>query len=114
MCYFFRKKEIGGGSILDLGVYTLHFVDTIFGPGKPESVKSEGILNSHGTDVNISAILKYPKGKIAVVSTQTEVKMENSAYIYGTNGTIKVIPINNWYLLSIKSTIILSNMNLNF
>lgn len=87
----YRKKEVGGGSLLDLGVYTLHFVDTIFGPDKPESIISEGVLNNHGTDVNISAILKYAKGKIAVVSTQTEVKMDNSAYIYGTKGMIKVI-----------------------
>lgn len=93
---FYRKKEVGGGSLLDLGVYTLHCVDTVFGPGKPEFILSEGILNSHGTDENISAILKYPKGKIAVVSTHTKVKMDNSAYIYGTKGMIKVISINGW------------------
>lgn len=88
---YFRNKEVGGGSILDLGVYTVHFVDTIFGPSKPNSIVSEGILNSHGTDQNISAILKYPKGKIAVITTHTKVKMDCSAYVYGTNGTIKVI-----------------------
>lgn len=90
---YFRKKEVGGGSVLDLGVYTLHFVDTIFGPDKPECIVSRGILNDHGTDENVSAILKYPKGKMAVVSTHTKVKMDGSAYIYGTNGKIKVIII---------------------
>ncbi|VVC33299.1 Oxidoreductase, N-terminal,NAD(P)-binding domain,Oxidoreductase, C-terminal [Cinara cedri] len=84
------KKEVGGGSLLDLGIYTVHLVNAIFGPGKPESIVSKGILNSHGTDENMSAILKYPKGKIAVISTHTKVKMDCSAYVYGTNGTIKL------------------------
>lgn len=87
----FRKKEVGGGSLLDLGVYTIHFANTIFGPGKPDSIESKGTLNSHGTDENISAVLNYPNGKKAVVETHTKVKLDCSAYVYGTNGTIKVI-----------------------
>lgn len=87
---YFRKKEVGGGSILDLGVYTIHLIDMIFGPSKPVSIVGEGWLNSYGTDENMSAILKYSEGKTAVISTHTKVKMDNSAYIYGTNGMIKV------------------------
>lgn len=82
---------MGGGSILDLGVYALHFVDSILGPGKPESIVSTGVLNNNGTDENVSAILKYFDGKMAVISTHTKTKMDCSAYIYGTNGAIKVI-----------------------
>lgn len=91
----FRKKEVGGGSILDIGVYTLHLIDTILGPGKPIFIESKGTLNSHGTDENMSAILQYPEGKIAVISTHTKVEMDCSAYIHGTKGTIKVsiIPV---------------------
>jgi len=72
----------------------------IFGPGKPESIVCKGILNSHGTDENMSAILEYPGGKTAVISTHTKVKMDCSAYIYGTNGTIKVISIYNWLFIN--------------
>jgi len=85
---------VGGGSILDIGVYTLHLIDTILGPGKPISIESKGTLNSHGTDENMSAIFEYPEGKIAVISTHTKVEMDCSAYIHGTKGTIKVIPVN--------------------
>lgn len=81
---------MGGGSILDIGVYTLHLVDTILGPDKPVFIKSKGTLNCHGTDENMSAILEYPGGKIAVVSVHTKVEMDCSAYIHGTKGTIKV------------------------
>jgi len=81
---------VGGGSILDIGVYTLHLVDTILGPGKPVFIESKGTLNSHGTDENMSAILGYPEGKIAVISVHTKVEMDCSAYIHGTEGTIKV------------------------
>jgi len=96
------KKDVGGGSTLDLGVYTVHFVDTIFGPSKPESVACKGTLNSHGTDENISAVLKYPEGKIAVISTHTKVNMDNSAYVYGTKGTIK---IHDPFHASVKVTV---------
>nr|BAH72457.1 ACYPI004067 [Acyrthosiphon pisum] len=84
------KKEVGGGSILDIGVYTLHLVDTILGPDKPVFIESKGTLNSHGTDENMSAILEYPEGKIAVISIHTKVEMDCSAYIHGTKGTIKI------------------------
>lgn len=76
---------------MDLGVYTLHFVHAIFGHEKPECIVSKGVLNDHGTDECCSAIIKYPKGKMAVISTHTKVKMDCSAYVVGTNGTIKVI-----------------------
>lgn len=66
-------------------------MDAIFGPNKPKSIVGKGILNSHGADENMSAILEYPGGKIAVISTHTKVQMDCSAYIHGTNGTIKVI-----------------------
>jgi len=91
VCICSRKKDVGGGSILDLGVYTVHFVDTIFGPGKPESVVCKGTLNTHGTDENMFAILKYAEGQMAVISSHTKVEMDNSAYVYGTNGIIKVM-----------------------
>lgn len=85
---------MGGGSILDLGVYTLHLIDAILGPDKPVSVESKGTLNRYGTDENMSAILEYPEGKIAVISSHTKVEMDNSAYIHGTKGTIKVIQVS--------------------
>lgn len=78
---------------MDLSVYTLHLVDAIFGPGKPEFVVSKGELNSHGTDENVSAILTYSEGRIAVVSAHTKVKLNCSAFIYGTAGMITVILI---------------------
>lgn len=63
----------------------------VFGPDKPECVISQGTLNNDGTDENVSAVLKYSEGKIAVFTTHTKVKLNNSANIYGTKGMIKVI-----------------------
>lgn len=82
----------------------MHFIDTIFGPSKPESIACKGTLNSYGTDENMSAVLKYPEGKIAVISTHTKVNMDNSAYIYGTKGTIKVIRKIGQLIIALNNT----------
>ncbi|XP_050519795.1 trans-1,2-dihydrobenzene-1,2-diol dehydrogenase-like [Daktulosphaira vitifoliae] len=96
------KKEVGGGSILDLGVYPLHLVNMIYGPEKPISIFSEGILNQYGIDEAVIAILRYSNGKLATISTDTRMIQDNSAYIYGDKGYIK---IHHFFHTSTKVTI---------
>ncbi|XP_050427269.1 trans-1,2-dihydrobenzene-1,2-diol dehydrogenase-like [Adelges cooleyi] len=84
------KKEVGGGSVLDLGVYLLHLVNMVYGPEEPKSIVSDGVLNEHGVDLAFSAILKYSDGRLATISTDTRMAQDNSAYIYGDKGSIKI------------------------
>jgi dihydrodiol dehydrogenase / D-xylose 1-dehydrogenase (NADP) len=85
-----RLKELGGGTILDLGVYVLQLAQFVFGPSPPEHVLAQGELNENGVDISTSITLKYKGGKTATLCTHARVKLPNEAYIVGTKGTIKV------------------------
>lgn len=84
-------KEMGGGTILDLGIYNLQFQQHIFGGEEPINFIAAGHLNEHGTDENANMVLTYSKGRTAVLSTHSCVELPNTAIIVGTKGTIKVI-----------------------
>lgn len=86
----FRKKELGGGTVLDLGIYTLQLATLVLGD-KPSSVKASGHLNSEGVDMSMSCVLTYANGATAVLSTHAEVELPNNAVIVGTNGSIEVM-----------------------
>ena len=80
---------MGGGTILDLGIYTLQFSTFAFGAEKPESIKALGQLNEDGVDLSMSATMKFKGGRIATILTHSEVGLPNEGFIIGTKGTIK-------------------------
>lgn len=88
-------KELGGGTILDLGIYCLQFACLVYNNEMPESIKASGFLNEEGVDMSVSATLTYKGNRTATIMTSALVKLPNEAYICGTKGTIKV-PDNFW------------------
>jgi len=85
-----KSKELGGGTILDLGVYVLQIQQFIFRGLTPTKIVAAGHLNSQGTDDNANAILIYPNGKSAVLSTSADAQLTNEAIITGTKGVIRI------------------------
>lgn len=86
---FRRKKSLGGGSILDMGVYTIQFCQWVFGE-EPTSIKANGKLNEDGVDVEFTAEFHYGASKIGRVKTSILQKLGNAAEIVGTKGRITV------------------------
>jgi dihydrodiol dehydrogenase / D-xylose 1-dehydrogenase (NADP) len=84
------KKELGGGSILNVGVYTINIVEQVFNGEMPEKISAVGNLNADGVDLNCSAVLKFKNGRTATISTHSQIVLPNEAHIVGTKGTIKV------------------------
>ncbi|KAG5890065.1 hypothetical protein JTB14_003630 [Gonioctena quinquepunctata] len=85
-----KSKQLGGGTILDLGVYVLQFQQFVFRGLKPLKLIATGHLNEEGVDISMAAIMTYPGGKTAVMSTSALLNLSNRATIYGTKGTIVV------------------------
>uniref|UniRef100_A0A1B6CSQ0 Trans-1,2-dihydrobenzene-1,2-diol dehydrogenase n=2 Tax=Clastoptera arizonana TaxID=38151 RepID=A0A1B6CSQ0_9HEMI len=85
-----RLKELGGGTVLDLGVYALQLLVLIFGNNKPIALKALGHTNEDGVDESMSCILTYSGGRTAVISTHSKVELPNKSYIVGTKGTIEI------------------------
>lgn len=84
-------KELGGGTILDLGVYCLQFSQFVLKGLHPEKVIASGHLNKYGTDSDASVILKYPEGKTTVFSTSAVVDLPNEAVVVGEKGILRVL-----------------------
>ncbi|KAF7287898.1 hypothetical protein GWI33_000245 [Rhynchophorus ferrugineus] len=85
-----KNKDLGGGAILDLGIYILQFQQFVFRGLKPVKVLASGHLNDGGVDDSASAILTYPNGKTAVVTCNATAQMTNEGVIIGTKGTIRI------------------------
>ncbi|NOR76514.1 MAG: gfo/Idh/MocA family oxidoreductase [Draconibacterium sp.] len=83
------NPELGGGSLLDVGVYVISFASMIF-KKSPVEVVGLGHIGDLGSDEQGVAILKYDKGEIADLSFALRTAAVNEAYILGTNGYIKV------------------------
>ncbi|XP_012533545.1 trans-1,2-dihydrobenzene-1,2-diol dehydrogenase-like [Monomorium pharaonis] len=82
-------KELGGGTILDLGIYCLQFACLVYNE-MPESIKATGFLNENNVDMSMSATLTYKGSRTATIMTSALVNLPNEAYICGTKGIIKV------------------------
>ncbi|KAK4884182.1 hypothetical protein RN001_000453 [Aquatica leii] len=84
------SKELGGGTILDLGIYTLQFAQFVYKGLEPIAVVAQGKLNENGVDESASAIISYDNGKVALVSSHSRIELPNEGCIFGTKGMIRV------------------------
>jgi predicted dehydrogenase len=82
------NKELGGGALLDAGVYPVSMASLVFGGKKPEAVNSFMYLGETGIDEEVSALLSYGGPRLAVVSAAVSTAAVNDTWIYGTQGRI--------------------------
>lgn len=81
--------ELGGGSLLDLGVYAIFLAQWLLG-GRPADVKSNVVRCENGIDWQSAAVMKFYNGGTASISCGFEYN-SNHAEITGTDGVI-IIP----------------------
>eukprot|EP00094_Tigriopus_californicus_P001031 TCALIF_00998-PA protein Name:"Similar to dhdh Trans-1,2-dihydrobenzene-1,2-diol dehydrogenase (Danio rerio)" AED:0.01 eAED:0.01 QI:0/0/0/0.5/1/1/2/0/340 len=84
------KKDLGGGSLLVVGIYAIYVLQMAFGDEVPEKIIATGNKSSEGVDHSVSAILQYKNGKMGCFSLSTQIALANEAHIFGTDGQIKV------------------------
>ena len=83
------NPQLGGGSLLDVGVYVISFASMIFQKSPLETV-GIGHIGDWESDEQGVAILKYGNGEIADLSFALRTAAVNEAYIFGTEGYIKI------------------------
>jgi predicted dehydrogenase len=85
---------LGGGALLDLGIYPVSFAWDIF--GKPQSITALSTpVRSTGVDGQTSILLGYPGGQQAVLHNALDTAGPNRAVILGTLARIEIDPV--WY-----------------
>jgi predicted dehydrogenase len=87
------KPELGGGALLDLGIYPVSFAWDVL--GAHDSVIASATLTDAGVDRETAIILGYPSGAHAVLQTQMSGTGPNRAAIVGTEGRIEIESV--WY-----------------
>jgi len=83
------NPDLGGGSLLDVGVYVISFASMIYHKSPVETVGVSHI-GDWGSDEQGIAILKYSNGEIADLSFALRTAAVNEAYVFGTEGYIKI------------------------
>ena len=79
---------LGGGALLDLGIYPVSFASFVL--GRPESVTAVGTRAATGVDAQCSAVLGYADGSQALVHTTLEVDTGDCTVVAGTEGRIEL------------------------
>ncbi len=80
------NRALGGGALLDLGVYALSLIIQFL--GKPSSITSHANIGETGVDEQGAVILGYDAGKLAVVTSSLRTYNANDALIMGSAGQI--------------------------
>ncbi len=83
------NPELGGGALLDVGIYPVSFTSMVLG-ASPTKITGVAYLGATGVDEQFSAVLGYEAGKIAAVSGAVRTSLPNEARIIGTEGYIRI------------------------
>ena len=90
------KESLGGGSILDVGCYTVSMSRLIAGVAAgrnfadPVDVSGYCHIGQSGTDAYANALLKFPNDIIARVTTAIDLNQGRGVWIYGSEGSIAI------------------------
>jgi len=82
------NAALGGGALLDRGVYALSLALELF--GAPTAVQSSVHMAQTGVDEHASVLLQHADGQIAAISATLSGYAANEAVIVGTEGRLTI------------------------
>lgn len=86
----FYNPDLGGGSLLDLGIYPVFLALLML--DMPDEISAAGSLYDNGIDETCSVLLKYDSGAYANLESSIVTQLELSAEIAGEKGAVKILP----------------------
>jgi predicted dehydrogenase len=82
-----RDPALGGGALLDLGVYPVSFAHLLL--GEPERIQADALLSPEGVDLNTGMLLGWSQsGATALLSCSVTAGTPVTASVTGTAGRI--------------------------
>lgn len=81
-------KKLGGGSLLDIGIYPIYLSLLIL--GLPTDIKAIASMTETNVDNNCSMLFNYKNGAKANLESTIEAETPTEAYIYGSKGILKL------------------------
>jgi predicted dehydrogenase len=80
--------HLGGGALLDVGVYLVSLASMLFGP--PTRITGMAHLGQTGVDEQAAVTLGYEGGQLAVLATAIRTRTPQEALLAGTEGHIRI------------------------
>ncbi|MCJ0699811.1 Gfo/Idh/MocA family oxidoreductase [Frigoribacterium faeni] len=88
-----NDPALGGGALLDLGVYPVSFAHDLL--GAPTDIATVGVLSDQGVDARHSVTLGYASGASAQLYSALDSTGHNVAVVHGTAGRVEIDA--TWY-----------------
>jgi predicted dehydrogenase len=84
----FFDPSLGGGAMLDLGVYLVSLAHRLL--GTPVAISAQAAIGLTGVDEQSAAVLRYAAGQIATIACSLVSRLPTEALIAGTHGQVRV------------------------
>ena len=88
--FYLFNKDLGGGVLLDAGVYLVSMASMIF--GTPEKILATACIGKSGVDEHDACLLQYDNGAIANLYVSLRAKSSPDLTLMGDKGKIYVHP----------------------
>ncbi len=85
--------DLGGGALLDLGIYPISFAWDVLGPA--ETITARAVLGETGADTTVATILTHAGGAISTSISGSRGAGPNTAHVVGTEARIDIDSV--WY-----------------
>ena len=102
------KKSLGGGSLLDIGIYPIFAALTTL--GLPNSIEANASFFDNGVDSSCTMVFNYNNGAKALLKSTLSEKTPTEAIFYCERGTIKIN--SRWHAPSSVSLIVNGKENI--
>lgn len=104
------NKELGGGALLDIGIYPLFFSYLML--GKPAKITAQAIFGETNVDESIGMTLTYSNDTFAFLDATFMTETRCEAFVYGQKGRIVIHP--RWHESKSLTVEYLDNTTENF
>ncbi len=84
------NPDLGGGALLDLGVYAIDLARLLL--GEPERIEAVGSLHATGVDAESSVRLSFPGGSHALLGMSLVSRVPTRAVVVGSRGYAELGP----------------------
>ena len=85
--------ELGGGALLDLGIYPVSFIWDIL--GEPVTVQASARLGETGADAEVATLMTHATGAVSTSLSSSRAAGPNAASVIGTKARIDIDRV--WY-----------------
>jgi predicted dehydrogenase len=80
--------NLGGGSLLDLGIYPVFLTHLLL--GKPDRIQAIARLSEKQVDEACAALFQYQQGSYAFIESSLVIQTELTATVYGEKGRLQI------------------------